>query len=323
MKRLVACALVLVSATVIAGCLPDAPGGKAASPVSNIPMADPFVLKMGNTYYAFISNYLGPTRNVPVLESTDPMHRWRERGDVLPDLGRWAVEGNTWAPGVLQRDSEFVLFYTAHSAATGRQCIGRAKSNGVAGPYVDNRDGPLICQVGQGGSIDPAPFVAPGGVPYLIWKSEGVIGRAPTKFWSQQLTSNGASLVDGTRVKLLQTEQPWEGSVIENPAMTRAGGATWLFYSANIWSSANYATGVARCAGPAGPCSRVYNNPILGNRGAAIGPGAPTFFRRPDGTLMLAFSAWTYPLVGYESGGERRLHALKLTFKKNGLPKVG
>jgi beta-xylosidase len=323
MRRRAACALALLSAAVLAGCLPRAPGGKAASPVSHVPMADPFVLKVGTRYYAFVSNYLGPTRNVPVMESTDPMHRWTELGDVLPDLGRWAEEGNTWAPGVLPRGDQFVLFYTARHAGNGKQCIGRAKSSGVAGLYVDARDEPLICQVSQGGSIDPAPFVAPNDVPYLVWKTEGVIGRAPTKFFSQQLTPSGAALVDGTRVKLLQTEQPWEGSVIENPAMKFARGSYWVFYSANIWSTANYATGVARCSGPSGPCGRVYSTPVLGNRGLAIGPGGPTFFRKPSGALMLAFSAWTYPNIGYESGGERRLHALRLTFRKNGLPKVG
>jgi beta-xylosidase len=318
-----ACAALLATAlaSAPAEALPPAPGGDDPTLVSSIPMADPFVLEFDSTYYAFVSNYTGPSRNVPWLSSSDPMTSWAHVDDALPDLGSWANEGNTWAPGVLPRQGRFVLFYTARHRASGKQCIGRATSTVVTGPYKDKSGSPFICQLGQNGSIDPAPFVAPDGVPYLLWKSEGVIGKSPTRFYSQRLSAKGTKLV-GAKTKLLSTKQPWEGSVIENPAMLFANGKYWVFYSANIWSTANYATGVAKCQSPKGPCHRVYRTPIVGNRGFAIGPGGPTFFQTPDGTQMLGIHAWTYPKVGYENGGERRLYALELTFP-NGLPKAG
>src|SRR5262245_60051758 len=107
MKRLRWCALVLGSVVLLTACLPDAPGGKAPAPVSTTPMADPFVIRAGGRYYAFVSNYFFPTRNVPWLVSTDPMHSWSQQGDALPQLGTWAVPGNTWAPGVLKRGDHF------------------------------------------------------------------------------------------------------------------------------------------------------------------------------------------------------------------------
>ena len=42
--------------------------------------------------------------------------------------------------------------------AGGTQCIGLATSDKPEGPFQPQGDKPLICQVDQGGSIDPATF---------------------------------------------------------------------------------------------------------------------------------------------------------------------
>jgi len=49
-----------------------------------------------------------------------------------------------------------------------RQCISRAVSDNPAGPFVDERSEPLVCQLELGGSIDPSPFVDADGTPYLL-----------------------------------------------------------------------------------------------------------------------------------------------------------
>jgi len=66
-------------------------------PVYPADFPDPFVLRVGATYYAFATN---AGANVPVLRSTDLVH-WQPAGDALPVLARWAILGRTWAPAAL------------------------------------------------------------------------------------------------------------------------------------------------------------------------------------------------------------------------------
>ncbi len=98
---------------------------------------------------------------------------------------------------------------------------------------------------------------------------------------------------------LLATSQAWEGNVIENPSMIRHAGRWLLFYSGNEWSSASYATGVAFCDGPAGPCHKSPHNPVLRSSGSVLGPGGASAFVDAQGVLRLAYHHWRAPHVGY------------------------
>jgi hypothetical protein len=60
---------------------------------------------------------------------------------------------------------------------------------------------------------------------------------------------------------------------------------------------------------------------VLAKRGAMLGPGGQTPVQLPDGSWRLMFHAWDN-VVGYDSGGERTLHVLPLTFP-GGNPQVG
>jgi hypothetical protein len=304
-----------------AGELPAAPGGGTTAPVSSEPIADPFVLSVFGTWTVYATNYTLTGINVPQFHSGD-FFGWAWYGDALPRLPAWAAPGNTWAPGVLTTPSGLVLFFTARHRRSGDECIGLAIAPGLLALFEPVAEKPLVCQHRRNGSIDPNPFVDRNGVPYLLWKSEGVVDQEPTFLWSQQLTADGLELVAGTRSRLLATEQAWEGNVIENPAMVRKRGAYWLFYSGNEWNSRNSAIGVARCETPTGTCARVYSTPVLRSRSPMAGPGGPTILRGPEGRLRLGFAAWTDPDIGYDAGGQRRLHTLRLSFA-SGKPAVG
>src|SRR5687767_1060346 len=91
-------------------------GGSAPEPFRNPVHAadfpDPFVLRVGDTYHAYGTN--GDGDEVRTLTSTDLVD-WRVGGDALPEVGRWAYPGKTWAPEVLARDDgTYVLYYTAN-----------------------------------------------------------------------------------------------------------------------------------------------------------------------------------------------------------------
>jgi beta-xylosidase len=277
-------------------------GGSAAVFCDDLP--DPFVLRVGNDYYAFATGTAG--KNIPVL-TTHGLFGTGGRREALPSLPSWADFGWAWAPSVLQVGSTFVLYYSTHVHSNGRECLSTAVSSKPGGPYVDASQGPGVCPPGW--AFDPSPFVDASGAAYLVWRNEHQIV-------SQRLSADGRSLV-GAPTTLLQPDQAWEAGIVEGPAMTMAGGRYYLFYSGNQWQGANYAIGYAVCASPSGPCVKAPG-PWLASGVGVDGPGGPEFFTDPSGQLWMSLHAWVAGQVGYPAGA-RDLFVLKLSFP-NGVP---
>jgi beta-xylosidase len=214
---------------------------------------------------------------------------------------------------VVQRDGTYHLYYTVTDRGSGRQCISHAESRRPEGPYLDLSTWALVCQLDRGGSIDPSPFVERDGSLWLAWKSEGIPGREPARLWSQRLTGDGRGLVGRPGELLVARPDGWEAGVVEAPAMTRAGDTVVLFYSGNRWDSPAYAVGAARCATPAGPCTRTGPGPLLVSGGLGAGPGSLEVFRELGGAPAAVYHAWDGPRVGYPQG-RRTMRIGRLTF---------
>jgi GH43 family beta-xylosidase len=282
---------------------------------------DPSVIRVGGTYYAYATATGGAY--LPVMTSTD-LVTWTARpaynpgaplnsdpffNDALPYPAAWAVDRpgtgrmskEVWAPGVAAIGGRYVAFYAARvSLARDRFCISVATASSPLGPFTDNTSGPLVCDSDPNGSIDPQPFVDDDGTPWLVWKSEGVPGFAPTNIWARRLAPDGTSFAPGSSpVSLLVTSQGWEGNVIENPSMVRHRGQLYLFYSGNERRSAAYAVGVATCASVLGPCRKLDTNPIIASGGNRLGPGAPSAFIDAGGQLRVAYHWWNAPYTDY------------------------
>lgn len=144
------------------------PAADAVTPAVTAPLAyggdfpDPFVFVNGGRYYAYSTQIWSGDRwtNVPVMSSTN-LASWSTIKDALPTLPAWARPGNTWAPGVIRRSGRYLLYYTTTQATTGRQCISVATASTPTGPFRDRSNGPLVCQLSQGGSIDPTRSSTP------------------------------------------------------------------------------------------------------------------------------------------------------------------
>lgn len=262
---------------------------------------DPYVLTAGGSYYGYATNSAGGA--VQLIRSSD-LVTWSFAGTALGSVPSWAQPGATWAPSVLARAGRWVLYYAVRDRASGIQCISAATASSPTGPFTDTSSGPLVCDLDNGGSIDPSPFVAADGTAYLVWKSEGetVGGRATLR--SQSLAADGLS-VTGTPNTLLQTDQAWEGRTIEGPSMIATNGGLVLLYSANRWNSSSYGIGAAFCDSPRGPCRKVAG-PVLGTTGAMTGPGGAEAFVDGAGTVRVAFHAWQGSAIGHPNN--RYLH---------------
>jgi beta-xylosidase len=338
--------LSLVTSVTSAGAAVSS-GMFAAGQRWNGEFADPTLLRVGNTFYAYSTVTGGD--NLPVEHSGD-LSNWYARNaypananpgwwsgynDAMPHPAKWALYNITrngrpftspWAPSVGFVGGHYVATYSVPYLASkpGRRCISIATSATPSGPFVDNSNGPIVCSSDPNGSIDPH-IVTPGdGSAYLLWKNAGVPGSQPTRVWSRRLNSAGTGFAAGSvgRV-LLSTAQAWENNVIENPSMIKYAGRFYLFYSADSYNTARYAIGYAICKSPLGPCHRPQGTPLLASRGSIAGPGAPTPVVGLGGALRLGYAAWDAGHVGYgNSANHRRLHVARVSVASNGTLRI-
>jgi hypothetical protein len=329
---------VLLVAAVLATAVGPASGASArapaqvvAQPVISTDFPDPAIVwdPDSGRWFAFATNvWAGRWSNVPVRSSPDLVDWSTEHGDALPQLPSWARSGpaTTWAPGVVRVGGRWVLYLTARHRSSDRQCVGVAVAARPEGPYEPVGTRPLVCQTSLGGSIDPSPYVDPTtGHLWLHWKSDENTsgGGGASRIFAQRLGDGGRSLV-GPRVPMLGATHPIEDFLVENPSMIHARGHHWLLYSAGQWDSVGYLTHVARCVGPAGPCTKVTSphEPVLSMRNGVAGPGGAHAFYDGAGRPFLAFHAW-YPRVGYDDGGQRVTHITRLSFDgPRGTPRI-
>jgi hypothetical protein len=231
--------------------------------------------------------------------------------DALPELPGWASPGRTWAPAVARAGGGWVLAFTAHHAASGRQCIGVATAGRVGGPYAPLPQ-PLACDLAEGGSIDPS-FVRSDRGLRLLWKVDGNCCGRPTPLRSAALTPDGTALA-GPVTTLAGADQPWERGLVEAPTMAWVSGRWLLLYSAARWDTAAYAVGAAWCDAPAGPCRKVAG-PILRSGGELGGPGGLEVVAgavSTDGSHLVAFHAWPGAATGDRGGITRQLYLGRL-----------
>ena len=301
-------------------------GGLAAdqfqNPVIDRNYADPFVLAVDGTYYAYATGDL--TYNIQVSTSDD-LVTWTPRKEALPRLPFWqpSAKGLTWAPEVVRTSAGYVMHYTARDVQAGRQCLAVAVADDPAGPFVDDSETPLLCQLDLGGSIDSSPFEDADGQRYLLWKSDGNCCAIPVRFFIAPLTDDGLAL-EGEPVQMegLLVDQGWERTLIEAPTLLLHDGTYYLFFSANDYNSRDYAVGYATADTVVGPYTDAEENPILATQvpfgspaGDPAGPGHQSIFADADGDLWMAYHAWDSGRIGDSNGGRRAMWIDELVFE--------
>ncbi len=255
-------------------------------------------------YLLFVSTAFGNRRdNVPMLVGS-PGH-WSVAVDALPTMPAWAVPvskgGTTWEPEVHRFGATYVLYYAAIVAGLtpATHCLGTAVATSAAGPYSPSPQ-PIVCQLDQGGDIDPQVVVddtAPQARPYLVWKSDNnsTNHTGTDLIWSQPLTSDGLAVV-GSPTTIYGTDRApaWAHPIIEAPQMVKApNGSRWLFYAGGDgFGGPKYAVGVAKCAGISGPCTAFGTQPLIGNNAQGVGPGEETVYQTSGSSTWVLYNPW-------------------------------
>jgi beta-xylosidase len=305
----VGCAVLVSTAHVAGGAAaaqpnptsaPDAPGITIAS--EHMDLSGSWLVADKTQYVLFSSTAFGnPHDNVPMMVGRPG--DWSAPTDALPQLPDWALSvtqgGTTWEPETAQFGGRYVLYYSAsvrHSKPL-IHCLGTAVADTLTGPYTPSRL-PIICQLGQGGDIDPQVVVDPNqnGRRYLAWKSDNnsMRGVGLPKIWSQPLAPDGLSVEGSPTVIYRAASAPsWVRPVVEAPQLvTSPFGGWWLFYSGGGgFTVPNYAIDVASCRSISGPCTPVGTHPLISTNRQGQGPGEETFFRSA-GSDWLLYNPW-------------------------------
>ena len=260
-------------------------GGEMKAAVIDRDVADPYVLAANSQYYAFSTNARGD--NVPAWVSTDLVH-WTALDDALPNLPKWAqASGMTWAPSVVARGDQYVMYLTINDVESGVQCIVSASSGYPDGPYVLTSDHPLQCA--DGGSIDASPFVDADGDLWLLWKDEPS-GDQPSRIVAAPLDSYGLEFV-GESTTLVSGSDADGYANVEAPSMVQTDAGYRLFFSTGDWKTSGYSTGYADCTKPNEGCV-VATATLLSEVNGLDGPGGLEVFAGLDGQTYVAFHTW-------------------------------
>jgi arabinan endo-1,5-alpha-L-arabinosidase len=287
--------------------------GTFVNPVLDRDFPDPDVLKVGDTYYAFATN--AEDINMRAARTTDLVH-WEMLPSPLPKLPEWAVQkfGWIWAPELTTTadGKSYVMYFVARFAIGdgGTQCIGVATGDSPEKPFTLQGDKPLICQIGEGGSIDPASYVDDDGTRYVMWKNDGNSGGGQTWIYIQKVSDDGLTLV-GEPSRLITADQGWEGVLVEAPTMWKRNGKYYLFYSANAYNADRYAVGYAVSDKLLGPYKKPARALLATNiRAGIVGPGGQDIVLDKQGNTWILFHGWA-------PGGYRRLYLARLDWEND------
>lgn len=315
----VAAAVLPMGAIALAGCgatttgkgampTPSTSAAGFANPVYAQNFPDPQIVADGAGYLALSTN--GNGMNVQTLTSQD-MVTWVQGVDALPHVATWSTAGKVWAPETMRwADGSYRLYYTTMAPDPQWQCISAASAATVRGPYTDVSTKPLVCETAEGGSIDQSPFIAADGTAYLLWKNDGNAAGVDTWLRAARLSADGRSLA-GPITNLFKQTLPWEGHLVEAPAMVEIDGIFHLFYSANDYGSADYAVGHATATSVLGPYIK-DPEPVLHTNAVAAGPGHCQLIKVGTQWWMV-YHAWAPNAVGDETTG-RQMWLSRVTF---------
>lgn len=286
--------------------------------------ADPFVLRVGERYYAYGTGLGGQDgRAFEVLSSPDLVH-WTSHGGALVTAP--GSSGDYWAPEVAEHEGRFYLYYSVGQGDVGHH-LRVAVAEGPLGPFHD-LDQNLTPH--EPFAIDPHPFRDEDGQWYLYYARDLLDGPRPGTALAVQRLEGMTQLV-GEPVTVLrathdwqryQKDRPFYGGLydwhtLEGPFVVRREGRYHLFYSGGAWTGEGYGVGHAVADHPLGPWheSEGHASVLRSGMGGLRGPGHNSLVVGPDGRDCLVYHAWD------EALSKRQLHISPLAWE-GGQPRL-
>lgn len=282
------------------------------NPVWSGYLADPFVLRWGEHYFAYgTGSSAGDIRDgqhvFPLLRSRD-LVQWEDLGGALAPLAD-DIPRAYWAPEVAACDGTFLLYYSC--APAGRDEAHRirvARAPHPAGPFEDA--GPVLPE-DEGFAIDAHPFRDPrDGRWYLYYARDYFDERVGTGLAVVPLDPDRTRAAGPSR-PVLRAQHDWHlyernrwiygrewtaWHTVEGPCVVYHDSRYWCFYSGGNWQTRDYGVSYGMAEHPLGPWRHAGAGDarVLRERpGEVLGPGHNSVVLAPDGrTQLMVYHAW-------------------------------
>ena len=256
----------------------DAEDDESINVVSNtLPLADPYILVYDGMYYIY-----GTNANIGFdVYFSKYLEDWQKASALSLEKSNSYGEKWFWAPEVyyVEKEKKFCMFYSTEEHI----CV--ATSDSPLGPFKQEEKKPIREEKG----IDTSVFFDDDGKAYLYFVrfTDGVI-------WCAELKDNLREIKDETLTQCVKAEDEWElilPKVTEGPSVIKKDGEYYLIYSANGYTSQDYAVGFARSKSPYGPWEKYEYNPVLHKNDGLFGVGHGAPFVDLNGKMRYVFHA--------------------------------
>ncbi len=243
-----------------------------------LPLADPYILEYEGLYYIYGTNV---GNGFDVYYSKDLKYWERASALALTHTNSYG-EKNFWAPEVyyVEKENKFYMFYSAE------EHICMATADSPLGPFKQEVQEPIR----EEGSIDTSVFFDEDGKAYLYFVrfTDGNV------IWCAELNEGLKKIKEETLTECFKAEEPWElilPKVVEGPSVFKQDGKYYMLYSANGYTSQDYAVGFATADSPLGPWKKYEGNPVLHRYEELVGVGHGAPFFDKDGKMRYVFHA--------------------------------
>ena len=278
--------------------------GRADGGTSLVPLADPYILLDGDTYYAY-GTHSGS--GIEVWTSQD-LHAWQNRGLALDKVNTTETQW-FWAPEVYYKEGKYYMYYSAN------EHLYTATADSPLGPFKQEGGRQMESLIGDEKCIDSSVFFDDDGTTYIFF----VRFNDGNCIWMAELQDDLITPVAGTLKKCFAVSQSWEnkmGRVNEGPNMIKHNGTYYLTYSGNDYRSQDYAVGYATTTSLKSPSWTKYtSNPIVRRVEGLMGTGHHSLFTDKEGKLRIVFHAHE----SATSVGTRRMYIGTMQFNSTRL----
>ena len=276
-----------------------AEGGK-----SQIPLADPYILLEGDTYYAYGTHDASGIR----CYSSNDLRAWKDEGQALNKDNTSETQW-FWAPEVYHIKDKYIMYFSAN------EHLYAATANSPKGPFVQVGSYQMESLIGNEKCIDSHVFIDEDSTAYIFF----VRFNDGNCIWQAKLSEDFITPVTGTLRKCFAVSQDWEnkmGRVNEGPNVIKSGRRYYLTYSGNDYRSQDYAVGYAYTSNIAsGSWTKYANNPILRRWDDLVGTGHHSLFYDKEGILRIVFHAHN----STEAVHDRLMYIGTMQFRSNNL----
>lgn len=271
------------------------------NPVIAGDIADPSIIRIGNTYYATgTSSEWAPY--YPMFKSTDLIN-WVQTGHIFNKRPEWA-KSSFWAPELFYYKGKVFAYYTARRESDGVSYIGVASTDDPEKEFTDHG---LLVEFGTE-AIDAFVFEDEGQL-YISWKAYGLDNR-PIEIIGSRLSDNGLRLEGEHFTFLKDTERIG----MEGQYHFKKGGYYYIVYSPHgcCGPHSDYDVYVARSKNLKGPYEKYEKNPILRGGGDFMSCGHGTATETADGRMFYMCHAYS-PEAGFFNGRQPILQEMVMT----------